>query len=495
MPRRPRRALGVLAIAALLVPGAAAPGSPAAPGEPAPAADEATFAYAGEAPPAMPWRAAIEEAAIFGMVLTFYAIQPLGAPGARPPTLAEKLTFSSRGLDFDADNLPTNYPGHSVAGMWYYLVARGNRLPVAGALAATAASGLAWEMAEFHEPASINDLVNDVAGGFALGEAFTQLAVLLEREGLPVLAFLAAPPKALHDLADGGRARTGPYPGAARAGISLLSGVRWAGACAAAPTWGMATRIDLLRIAEYGAPGSGWRWLLDGNATALGAELLWDPSQLAEVDVLAAASLVGLYAREVDGDGDGQDLVATLGTAFDYQRRATPSGQPWPNDYLALLRIPGLSLRHRVLDGALRVETTLEAAVEFGAVQPFALLGEPTDLPGVPGVTRLEGYYHGLGWMAAPGLLLRLGPIEAGVSARVDRLSPVTTRDLSPPAPPRLALSDGQEEARAFARWRLPWRGVELSARWLRRSRWGWAGDVERTLVDTELLMGVGVGR
>jgi hypothetical protein len=463
--------------------------------------EDPTWVYASGRTEATPWRAAFEEAAIYAASITAYALKPMTAPNASPVALSDKLTLDRRGLVFDADNIPTNYPGHGVAGMWYYLLARGNRLSVASSFALTAAMSAMWELSEFKEPASANDLVTTSFGGFALGEAFTQLGAYLDRQegaGARVLGFLAQVPKGLHDWADGARPARGAPWGGHRIVLAFQPGIAWPRPGGLAPEWGFAAHVDLLRTEDYGAPGSGLRPLLDGNASALGAEVAFDGQGMSEVDVFAAASFAGVYARDLDEDGDGQDLVATLGTAFDFRRRTDPSGAygggDWPWDFLALLRVPGASVRWRLLAGGLRVEWSLEAAVVFGGVTPYGILGLPTaDLPGAPGVLALNGYYHGIGAMAAPRLAVRAGDLTVEGGVRVDALRSVSARDVAPPAEAPLALRDRNVDLDAAAAWRTPWSGVEVGAAWRRRLRSGRAGDAVHERAESRLLLRFGI--
>ncbi len=476
----------------------AAGGSVAAEGREGPEAERRSDTFAYEVPRAtpMPLRAIIEEGIVFGLSFAGYVLKPLDAPEAHRVSLGDKLRLTRSGLVLDADNIPTNYPGHAVAGMYYYTVARGNRLPVPGALAATAASSALWELSEYREPAALNDLIVTTAGGFAFGEAFTQLGAYLERDGSAwsrLLAFAVQPAKTFHDRLDGLRPARGVPFGAHAVELSVIAGARRSGSSGVFLESGIGASARLLRIPEYGAPGRAVRALLDGEATALGAELAWGNGGLADAAVLAESSLAGLYARDFDASGAGQDLLLVAGTAFDYQRRAEPGSFGGPYDYLVLLRVPGVSLRHRWLAGDAAVETTVDAAITFGAVQPYPLLGRPSDIPGVPGVTAVEGYYHGIGVMAAPALAVRAGAFGAGAAARFDRLRPVTARDVDPPSAPRVPMSDGRDELRAWIRWRMPWRGLEAEASLTRRVRWGRAGDLRSEQEESAALLGVGV--
>jgi hypothetical protein len=449
-------------------------------------------------PDPTPGRAVVEEALILSLSFAGYVIHPPVALGAEPVSLADKLRLAPGSWVFDADSLPTNYLGHPVAGLFYYQVARGNRLGVGASAAFTLASSVAWELVEYGEPAGINDVISTTAGGVALGEAFTQLAAWFgQREGgaarLAAAAFQL--PRAFHDWSDGA-------PPAPPVRWGLADVVAWSSAGASWPRPAgdeaelrVGGRARLVRAEEVGAPGSGWRTLLDGNVTSLSLELAFGPPGLVEADLSALASLAGLYGRDLDAAGEGRDLLATVSFGFDYLRRAEPVGSGWADDYLALVRIPGVELVAGWRRGPLRAELGLEAAVTLGGVQPLPLLGRSGDLPGAPGVLRLSGYYHGLGTMLGPRAALSAGPIELAVAWRIDRLSAIEAYDVSPPPDgSHLALQDERRELKGRLTWRTPWPGVRLFAAAERRDRWGRAGNDTATLRDSTALLGVALG-
>jgi hypothetical protein len=450
------------------------------------------------APGPTPWRAVAEEGIILAVSLVGYAVTRPPANGAHPVPFLDKLTFAHGAWGWDADSLPTNYVGHPVAGLFFYQVARGNRLGVGASLGLTLATAWVWELAEYNELASVHDVVATTAGGVALGEAFTQLAAWLgQREGAvaQVASMVFQVPRAFHDWRDGA-----PPAAAARWGLADVAAWTSTGASWPRPEGEEAelrfgARARLVRAALVGEPGAGWQTLLDGNVTSLAAELALGMPGLVEVDLTGLASLAGAYGRDFDAAGDGHDLLATVSLGFDYLRRAEPVEGTWANDYLALVRVPGVELVAGLRRGAVRAELGLETAVTLGGVQPLPLLGRPSDLPGAPGVLRLSGYYHGLGAMLAPRASLTLGPVELAVSCRFDRLQAIEGYDVSPPPDGgHLALQDERRDLRGRLSWRTPWAGVRLFASAERRDRWGRAGDVTATLRDSTALLGVGVG-
>lgn len=146
--------------------------------EDSPSVNWSTLAYT-EPAPTYRLRLGLEE--LFAVTAAFvgYAIQdpPESIPGVRMPVhVWEKLSFQSGTWVFDADDFGTNMVGHPTAGTVYYLIARGNRVSIPEAFAWSFGASLAWELVEFKEAVSINDVVMTPVGGLALGEAFSQLS-------------------------------------------------------------------------------------------------------------------------------------------------------------------------------------------------------------------------------------------------------------------------------------------------------------------------------
>jgi len=439
-----------------------------------------------------------EEGIILGVSLVGYRIVQPPNNGTHPVPLRDKLIFAPGAWIMDADRLPTNYLGHPGAGLVFYQVARSNRLGVGASLGLTLASAWIWELAEHQEPASVHDVVSTAAGGVALGEAFGQLAEWFgQREG--ALARLASVvfqlPRAYHDWRDDAPAAPPVRWGSADLAAWTSAGASWPRPAGDEAELRLGARARLVRDAEVGAPGAGWRALPGGDVTSLFGELALGRPGVVEADLQALASLAGLHGRDLDAAGDGQDLLATLSLGLDYLRRAEPVPGGWAQDGLAVLRIPGVELVTGLRRGELRAELGLEAALTLGGVRSLPLLGLGTDLPGAPGVMRIQGYYHGLGGLLAPRASLTAGPLSLRVTWRLDRLRVIERWDASPPPDGgRLALRDERRDLRVEVRWRTPWAGLRLLATAERRDRWGQAGEATASLRDSTALLGVEVG-
>src|SRR3954465_5490381 len=122
-------------------------------------------------------------AEIFTFLALDYTLLHLsGPPAADPPgnvSLVDKLTFKA--WSFDASSFPTNFAAHPLAGTFYYTTARSNRSSPLESLGWASLASLTWELAEFPENVSLNDLVVTPVAGASIGESLVQMSRWLDR--------------------------------------------------------------------------------------------------------------------------------------------------------------------------------------------------------------------------------------------------------------------------------------------------------------------------
>src|SRR3954467_1193242 len=146
-------------------------------------------------------------------------------PGGDPPgnvRLIDKLTLKA--WSFDASAFETNFLAHPFAGTFFYTIARSNRSGPLESLGWAALSSLTWELAEFPENVSFNDLIVTPVAGASIGESMVQLSQWLDRKprstGRSVLAGVLFPMK----LINGGPAPVESESGALAADLRLIAG-------------------------------------------------------------------------------------------------------------------------------------------------------------------------------------------------------------------------------------------------------------------------------
>lgn len=459
-----------------------------------------TFSYQGPAPGPHRLRASTELLAMQAIAFTGYLlVNPRasipGMQGSVPPW--DKLLLRSGTWSFEADDIRHNYIGHPVASTLYYLTARGNRLPVLESSLWTGASSLAWELAEYNEPISVNDMMTTTFAGIAIGEALTQLSTWAERSGTGgVLSWLAFPKK-VHDLVDGASPARLEEPGWHELRTFVGAGPLWQGEGDPRLALQASLSTRLFRLPGYGAPGSGSASLTDAERSRLGLSLTWGGGGLLDARFRTETSLWGFYRRDIALEtGErrhGTDLFVGAVIGFDYQyHEGRLPASTW-SDQMILLEVPGAELDFRTFAGPLGLETRASAALTFGGVRPLAFEGAAPLPPevGLPAVMSRQGYYHSAGYALGLDVRLELGPASLSAGVAYNDCRAIQELDGIPRGAKRVEISDTRLETGARAAYRLEGSGVEILARWDRRVRSGQLGTSERAAADTLGLLGV----
>jgi hypothetical protein len=432
----------------------------------------------------------LRTAAEIGAFLGFdFALLYLGpAPLADPPgnvRLVDKLTFKA--WSFDASAFLTNFGAHPLAGTFYYTTARSNRVGPFESLAWGSLSAVTWELIEFPENVSFNDLVMTPIGGASLGEAMVQHSLWLDRQPTPLRRVLSGalfPMK----LLNGGPAPDAIDTGELATDLGLVSGGKLGGGT---PTLGLRFGSRLVHFPGYGEPGRGGQFGRAGNVTALGLDIRAGSAGLADLRGGASVALATFYRRNLDGDGNGWDALASAGIAYDFREHTWDRG---PLDTWSVVHVPGLGVELRRLDGELRTSLRADVALTFGGARSFALDGTPGALP-VDALTTTQrswGYTIGWGFAAAPSLTLAYGPVLLGVSAAIDTRYGILGPDPWPDRHPTASIKDSWATVRAAASWKLPWYDLQIAGSIERNVRRGSAEQYTRTAGETVVLGGIG---
>jgi hypothetical protein len=451
-------------------------------------------------------RAALELTAAQIVAFTGYLIvdPPSTVPGTpNPVPIWGKLTLQPWGVTWDADDWTTNFRGHVTSGTVYWLLARGNRLTVLESFLFTMATGLAWELIEFHEPVSLNDLIVTPFGGMAIGEVLVQLGSYLDRSPSTLanqaLAWIVTAPKKLHDWIDGAKVRRDPPdPGWHRFSFDASAGIVRQGSGRA--DWGarLALSTEIFRALGYGTAGRASRAMPDAVQSSFGLEAGFAGGDVYDIQLRTRFAAWGWYEKDLDGERRelrGHDLFAGVTFGLDYFEHDWFRGEPARLDQIECIQLLGGTLQLRFFRAPWELDVRLDAAGEFGGVRPFPFSRGAILPVGVvlPNVTYAQDYYFALGIMAAPRLEVRLGPFAIGGSWRLDAFTAVHGRDLAPHPGQPAVLQDRRSEARAWARWRFPSQGVELGLSASRLVRWGRVETVEEWQGETDVWATVGL--
>jgi len=440
-------------------------------------------------PPSSParLRTSLQIGAFLGLdfALLYLSSPPEGDPPGNV-RLVDKLTLKA--WSFDASAFETNFLAHPFAGTFYYTTARSNRSGPLESLGWASLASLTWELAEFPENVSFNDLIVTPVAGASLGESLVQLSQWLDRKrgstARNVLSAVLFPMKLLNG---------GPPPlddgenGALGVDLGLISGARIGGGA----EFGVRMATRLVHFRGFGEPGEGARLGFDGNVSGLSLNVRGGRSGLADLRFTANASLVTLYDRRIGEGGDGWDLLVSGGVGYDLRKHAWDGG---PMDSWSSVHVPGLGLELRRIDGPLQIRFRADLALTFGGSRSFALDGAPGLVPvdALTSTQRTWGYTLGWGLAAAPSLEIAYGPVSLDFGAAIDTRYSILGPDPWPDRHPSADLTDSWSNVHGGAKLRLPWSDLQISALIERNLRRGSAAGSTRTAGETVALVGLG---
>ncbi len=353
-----------------------------------------------------------------------------------------KTKFTGDGYAFDSNYFDTNAIAHPVAGTFYYLGARSNRLKPLQSLGVSVASSALWEFAaEFRERVSINDMIVTPLSGVALGESLVQLAAFFDRScdttTNRVLGAIFGPLKTFGDHRDHAQplrattcdARGWSLVGEHRFQVGL--GAAAVGDLDASTNGYGVTELrasaEVIHLRRYGTPGHGWVTWADGNVAQLEVDVAAASFGLEDVRFQSRSLLAGVHHRDLrqsaSGRVVGSEALFGAGFGFEYQRHRH-GGEGERLHPIYVLEAPASFWRWRYLWGAQRLQATLIASATYAAVGTFALADYLETETGaeLSAITRAHGYHHAFGIAMSPQLTWSTETLELGLDSRADRM-------------------------------------------------------------------------
>ena len=427
-------------------------------------------------------------AQILGFLGLDFALLYLSSPPAADPPgnvrLIDKLRL--RAWSFDASAFATNFVAHPLAGTYFYTTARSNRSGPLESLAWASLASLTWELAEFPENVSFNDLIVTPIAGASIGESFVQLSRWLDRQprsaGRAALATVLFPMKLVN-----GAPPDDETEGALTANLRMISGATLHGEL----QLGVQLATRLVHFPGYGAPGEGAGFGFAGNVSELSLDARASRSGLTDLRFTAGAALATVYRRSIAAWRDGWDLLATGGVAYDVRQHRWDAG---PLDAWSSVHVPGVSVQLRRMAGPLRISARADLALTLAGARSFALDGGPATLPTTTLTTTQQAWGYTMGWgvAAAPALEVAYGPFSLAFAGTIDTRYSLDRPDPWPDRHPTARIIDSWSSLRAGASIKLPWSDLEISASLQRSLRRGSAGALTRTAGETTALVAIG---
>src|SRR4051812_26292016 len=431
-------------------------------------------------------RTAAQVLVFLGVDFALLALSP--PPAADPPgnvRLIDKLAL--RAWTFDASAFATNFAAHPLAGTFYYTTARSNRSGPIESLGWASLASLTWELAEFPENVSLNDLVVTPVAGASIGESLVQMSRWLDRgpQSLSrrVLSGLLFPMK----LLNGGPSVGKGDAGALAADFRVVAGARAHGG----PELGIGIATRLIQVPSFGEPGQGTQTGLGANVSGLSFNARAGRSGLSDLRFDAGTALGSLYHRQIDAGGDGWDLIASGGVAYDLRQHAWDAGT---RDTWSSVHVPGVGIQLRRIDGPFRLTLRADLALTLCGARSFLLDGSPGAVAFDTLTTTQQAWGYTMGWgvSAAPSLAIAYGPISLDLAGSLDTRYSLNTPDPWPDRHPSASVHDSWSTLRAGVGVKLPWSDLRISGSIERNLRRGSAGAYTRTAGETVALLGLG---
>jgi hypothetical protein len=449
-------------------------------------------------------RAALETTAVLGGAALYYWGTLTFASDFDHDVSLETLRkkFTGEAIRFDDNPINTNsFPGHPMAGAYYYLIARNQHLSrLESFLMGAAASSLHEFFIELPEVASIVDLVTTPVAGAAIGEAmhaFGRYFRCAQRQQTllyKIMAFMMDPVYVVdrwiwrekqHQATRDVMCRDMPLNNA----FSLLTGLS-----AAYPDHTDRAPVGFLggfhgklyQLPQDGREAAFSGLVSDTVLTEISLEVIATEHGLDSLRFLAKTIWGAYYRRHLVGDPAGQrtgwSVLVGLASGFEHTQYDTGEFDDW----IGALHALGPSIELTIMQQDNYLRFGVEVFGDFAMVRAFALdkYKQQHTVAGIKTVLREENYYYAVGVHIHATLEGQYGPYRLATEykyAHYDSIEGADRHKISRD----FHLEDTQAEYRVTVGRRLDFLPVKflqsyptwIEAEWRRIDRTGWIAD------------------
>ena len=412
--------------------------------------------------------------------------------------------FWFEGWKFDSNNFKVNWT-HTPAGALYYQFLRTNNLSALESWLLTIAASTYWEcVVEWKEVISLNDQITTALASYAMGEPWYQIGHFLAHQPdtfHKVLSF-ANPILKFNHWLDRKEPGEGYYVQPGWRDFRMFAGARrfeTSGSEAETAAY-VGFRTQLLGLPEYGKPGEVERAVKDTYFSEISLDFVLRDGHSDETRLRTKAVTMGLLHQKINEAGEGYCLVLGLGSAFEYYKKrplASYDANPVPvktgyedlhleeprnfTDKLAIANLAGPVLDWTVFRSGLRLRTVVEAYLDFGLINAYALneYSVSHEIMGLKTPVFYYGYYYGFGGTFAASTRLDWKNFRARGLASFSAWGSADFRDrFQDEITNNAHLSDNQTRCLLGVGWKVPRAPLELFADIEGFWRWGRLEDV-----------------
>lgn len=450
------------------------------------------------------FRAALETTAVLGgAALHYWGTLAFAADFDHEVSLGTlEKKFTGEAIRFDDNPINTNsFPGHPMAGAYYYLIARNQHLSrLESFLVSAAASSLFEFVIELPEVASITDLVITPVAGAAIGEAmyafgrYFRCAPRQQTLLYKVMAFMMDPVYVVdrwiwregqNQVAKAAMCRDMPMDNA----FSLLTGMSTAyhdKTDRATLGFLVGFHGKLYQLPHYRHASDFSGFVTDTSLTEIGLEIMATGHGLDSLRFLAKTVWGAYYhhrlGRDPDGQRTGWSFLVGLASGFEHMQYDTDEFVDW----IGALHVLGPSIELMVVQQDNYIRFGVEVFGDFAMVRAFAFDKYKQDhaVGGIKTVLQQENYYYAVGVHIHPKIEGQYGPYRLVAEykyAQYDSIEGADRRKVFRD----FHLVDRQAEYSVTLGRRLDFLDVKLlqryptwiEAEWRRIDRTGWIAD------------------
>jgi len=339
-----------------------------------------------------------------------------------------KKKFSGKAILFDDNPIGTNsIPGHALAGAYYYLIARSNKLSRTESFLWSFITSAVYEFfIELPEVASINDFVVTPIAGATIGEAMYEFGRYFRcsenKDDLmyKIMAVVADPVSFVNSFIWNdvhykySDSEICHYISVQKS-FSIFSGMSVSyhektSESNIGLTFGFHGKLYF--IPQYGKKGDIERFFKDSILTEMGFELDVTDKGIDNIYFIAKTVWAGYYrqniARDSAGQGTGYSFFAGLASAFEHIQYESGEFEDW----VSAVHVLGPSLELASFHKAGYIRIGLDVFGDFAMVRSFAFdkYKKNHRIDNIKSVLKEENYYYAFGAYVNPSIEARYGP-------------------------------------------------------------------------------------